>query len=141
MPLGVLVAVGAVALVAGVVLGTRAGRAAGIGRTGRWAVLGLTVVIAAALTPYTVEDNGSAAVYLLGVPVVLAAIPVLADLAGVGVRAATAIAAVAMLAWGLILGLGIGGWFLIPALLLGVLATVNPVPAADTSAPSQTTAG
>ena len=61
-------------------LRTPAVRASRAGRTGRWAVFGLTVVIAAALTPYTVADSGSAAVYLLGVPVVAAAIPVLADL-------------------------------------------------------------
>ena len=35
------------------------------------------MLVAAALTPYTVDDSGAAASYLLGVPVVAATLPVL----------------------------------------------------------------
>ncbi len=93
-----------------------------VGRVLRLLAVAATVGIAIALLPFTVEDSGGAAGYLLGVPVVAAVVPLLADLAGRAVTVTTALGALVMLAWGLLLGLGIGLWFAIPALLLGVAA-------------------
>jgi hypothetical protein len=91
----------------------------------RWAPFALTVAVVAVLTPYTVADSGAAAGYLLGVPLVAAVLPVLADLAGRGVLAAEAVGAAVMTVWGLLLALGIGGYFLPLALLLLVAFCVE----------------
>ncbi|MEV4412312.1 hypothetical protein [Catellatospora sp. NPDC049609] len=90
-----------------------------VGRVLRLLALAATAGIAVALLPFTVDDSGAAAAYLLGVPVLAAVCPVVADLAGRAVAVTTTVAALVLLAWGLLLGLGVGLWFLIPALLLG----------------------
>ncbi|GAA1875098.1 hypothetical protein [Asanoa iriomotensis] len=96
-----------------------------IGRLLRLLAFAATIGIAVALLPFTLDDSGAAASYLLGVPVVVAVAVLLADLSGRAVGAATTVGALVMLAWGLILGLGIGFWFLIPALLLGAAAIAS----------------
>ena len=80
--------------------------------------LAVTVVLAAALAPSTVSDAGWFAAVLLGVPVALALAPVLA-------RGVTTASAVLMLGWGLLLGLGVGLWFVLPAVLLGAAAAAG----------------
>ncbi|SCL19717.1 hypothetical protein [Micromonospora inyonensis] len=97
-----------------------------VGRVLRLLAFAATIGIAAALLPFTVSDSGASASYLLGVPVVAAACPLVADLVGHAVAVTTTAGALVMLAWGLLLGLGIGLWFLLPALLLGaaVLASI-----------------
>jgi len=74
-----------IALLAAVVLGlvivSRGGPRAS--RRLRWAAFGLTLIVVAALTPYTVADSGASSLYLLGVPAVAAAVPLIADLTGV----------------------------------------------------------
>ncbi|WP_433651409.1 hypothetical protein ACQP2C_02035 [Micromonospora zamorensis] len=87
-------------------------------RVVRWSALVITVLVAAALTPYTVDDSGAAASYLLGVPVVAATLPVLAQRIGRLTVVADVVAALIIAAWGLLLGLGIGGAFLPVAVLL-----------------------
>ncbi|MEO3773001.1 hypothetical protein [Micromonospora sp. B9E7] len=112
-----LVTVGAVAavLLVGVVVLVR--RPADVRRVLRWSALAVTVLVAAALTPYTVDDSGAAAAYLLGVPVVAAVLPVLAQRIGRLAGVADVVAALGVTGWGLLLGLGIGVAFL-PAVVL-----------------------
>ncbi len=116
------------ALLAAVLVGVGVAVRSRVDRRGplRWAVLALTVAVAGALTPYTVADSGAASLYLLGVPVAAAAVPVLAGLAGAGGRAADAGGAVVLTGWALLLGLGIGAAFLPGALLLFVVLVLGP---------------
>ncbi|MBM0276668.1 hypothetical protein [Micromonospora tarensis] len=117
-----LATIGAIAavLLVGVVVLVR--RPADPRRVARWAALVITVLVAAVLTPYTVDDSGTAAGYLLGVPVVAAALPVLAQRFDRLTWLADLVAALVITIWGLLLGLGIGGAFLPAAVLL--IATV-----------------
>lgn len=94
----------------------------------RWLVLGLTVAVAAGLSPHTVADSGAAAWYLLGVPVLAALVPVVADAAGVATGVADAAGAVLMTGWGLLLALGIGTAFLPGGVLLCALAVAALAP-------------
>ncbi|MEU8423535.1 hypothetical protein AB0C15_21935 [Micromonospora sp. NPDC048835] len=98
----------------------------------RWSALAITVLVAAALTPFTVDDSGAAAGYLLGVPVVAASLPVLAQRAGRLTLVADLLAALVLTGWGLLLGLGIGVAFL-PAVILLIAS------AAGTGAPRPST--
>ena len=116
-----------VAVVLGAVVAVRGGSTAR--RRLRWAVLALTVLIAALLTPYTVADSGAASIYLLGVPIVAAAVPVIADLAGVARTAADACGGILMTAWAVLLALGIGAAFLPGGLVLMILALSGLAPA------------
>ncbi|WP_406065928.1 hypothetical protein [Micromonospora sp. NBC_00860] len=100
----------------------------------RWSALAITVLVAAVLTPFTVDDSGAAAGYLLGVPVVAAILPVLAQRVGRLTLVADLVAALVITGWGLLLGLGIGGAFL-PAVILLVAS------AAGTWAPRPSTTG
>ncbi|MEU8389378.1 hypothetical protein [Micromonospora sp. NPDC048842] len=83
----------------------------------RWSALAVTVLVAAVLVPFTVDDSGAAAGYLLGVPVVAALLPVLAQRAGRLTIVADLVAALVLTGWGLLLGLGVGVAFL-PAVTL-----------------------
>lgn len=98
------------------------------GRALRWFAIAATVAISVALLPGTLSDSGGATVYLLGVPLVAAAAVVAADVTGRAVGVVTTVAAVVMLVWGLLLGLGYGIYFVLPALVLGLaaLATLRP---------------
>ncbi|MEW2145920.1 hypothetical protein AB0869_24210 [Micromonospora vinacea] len=100
----------------------------------RWSALAITVLVAAALAPFTVDDSGAAAGYLLGVPVVAAILPVLAQRVGRLTLVADLVAALVITGWGLLLGLGIGGAFLPAAILLVASAagTWAPRPSATT---------
>ncbi|WP_328534674.1 hypothetical protein OG836_12715 [Micromonospora zamorensis] len=93
-------------------------------RVVRWSALVITVLVAAALTPFAVDDSGAAASYLLGVPVVAATLPVLAQRIGRLTVVADVVAALIITAWGLLLGLGIGGAFL-PVVVLLVAGIVG----------------
>ncbi|HET6287245.1 MAG TPA: hypothetical protein VFG15_10865 [Amycolatopsis sp.] len=99
-----------------------------VGRALRWLAIAATAGIAVALLPSTLADSGAATVYLLGVPLLAAGAAAVADLTGRAVTVVTAVAAVLMLAWGLLLGLGSGVWFVLPALVLGLaaLASLRP---------------
>ncbi|GGO25298.1 hypothetical protein [Micromonospora parathelypteridis] len=101
----------------------RRGAAAGsVGLMLRLLAIAATAWIVVALLPFTIDDSGGAASYLLGVPVVAAVCPLIADLTHRAVGVTTTVSALVMLLWGLLLGLGIGLWFVLPALLLGVAA-------------------
>ncbi|MEU4569044.1 hypothetical protein [Micromonospora sp. NPDC023956] len=96
-----------------------------VGRVLRLLAFAATTGIAVALLPSTVADSGASTGYLLGVPVVAAVGPLVADLAGRAVGVTTVVGALVMLVWGLVLGLGIGFWFILPALLLGAAAVAG----------------
>ncbi|WP_330440938.1 hypothetical protein OHB44_13915 [Micromonospora sp. NBC_00821] len=98
----------------------------------RWSALAITVLVAAVLVPFTVDDSGAAAGYLLGVPVVAALLPVLAQRVGRLTVVADLVAALVLTGWGLLLGLGIGVAFL-PAVILLIAS------AAGTRAPRPST--
>ncbi|MEU8112916.1 hypothetical protein [Micromonospora sp. NPDC048947] len=83
----------------------------------RWSALAITALVAAVLVPFTVDDSGAAASYLLGVPVVAALLPVVAQRVGRLTVVADVVAALVLTGWGLLLGLGIGVAFL-PAVIL-----------------------
>lgn len=102
-------------------------------RVVRWSALVITVLVAAALTPWTVDDSGAAASYLLGVPVLAATLPVLAQRIGRLTGVADVVAALIIAAWGLLLGLGIGGAFLPVAVLLVVSAVGIGAPRPSTT--------
>lgn len=91
----------------------------------RWVALALTAVLCAVLAPDAVSDAGWFTAVLFGVPAALAVVPVLAEVLGRGVAPATTVSAVLMLGWGLLLGLGLGVYFVLPAILLGVAAVVS----------------
>lgn len=110
---GILLLLTAVILVT---LGTRA--RVGVPTLLRRAACGLTLALALALTPWTFNDAGAAAGYLLGVPALLSIAIVVADMSGRGVLVVTAVAGVLMLVWALLLALGIGLAFMPSALLL-----------------------
>ncbi|MEV6373455.1 hypothetical protein [Micromonospora musae] len=115
VPLGALAAV----LAVGLLLLIR--RPAGAQRLARLAGLAITVLVAAALTPWTVQDSGPAASFLLGVPVLAALGPVLAERSERLAEIADVVAAVVIGSWGLLLALGIGVAFL-PVVLLYLLS-------------------
>ncbi|WP_299952219.1 hypothetical protein [uncultured Modestobacter sp.] len=112
----IAVVVVAVAVAAGLALVPAARRSDG--RTAdvlRWAALGLAVLVAVVLAADVWADAGAFAVVALGLPVVVLLVPVLAA----GSRWAgvvTAAAATVVLAWALVLGLGIG-LLLLPAVV------------------------
>ncbi|GAB3959581.1 hypothetical protein GCM10027614_79370 [Micromonospora vulcania] len=70
------------------------------------------------------DDSGAAAGYLLGVPAAAAMLPLVAQRIGRLTRAADVVAALVITAWGLLLGLGIGGAFL-PAVVLLIASAAS----------------
>ncbi len=122
-----LMAIGVAVLVGLAVIVRQRGdaRAARSATVLRWLTLALTVVLAAVLAPDAVSDASWFAAVLLGVPVVLAVLPVLVDVTGRRAGPVTAVCAALMLGWGLLLGLGPGLYFVLPGLLLGVAAAAS----------------
>ncbi|TYB95514.1 hypothetical protein FXF53_24175 [Micromonospora sp. WP24] len=116
------VALGALAAVLAVGLLLLIHRPTGAQRLARLAGLAITVLVAAALTPWTFQDSGPAASLLLGVPVLAATVPVLAERSGRRrAEIADLVAAVVIGSWSLLLALGIGVAFL-PVVLLYLLS-------------------
>ncbi|WP_033441843.1 hypothetical protein [Saccharothrix sp. NRRL B-16314] len=99
-----------------------------IGRALRWTGVAATVGVGVALLPGLSAEGGSAAAYLLGVPLVAAAAVVVSDLAGRAVAFVTTVVALVMGAWGLVLGLGLGFYFVVPALVFGIAALTSVRP-------------
>jgi hypothetical protein len=89
----------------------------------RWGALVLAVAAATELFLPTWADSGWFAIWGLGLPVLVCVAPVLAASARYGV-VVTWIAAGLLLAWSLLLGLGIG-LFLLPTALVQVAAAVT----------------
>ncbi|MBF9130445.1 hypothetical protein I0C86_15975 [Plantactinospora sp. S1510] len=95
----------------------------------RWSGLGITALVAATLAPFTIEDAGAAASYLLGVPVIAAALPLLAQRLPGRAGFVDLVAGAVIGGWGLLLALGgIGVAFLPPALLFVAAAAQALVP-------------
>ncbi|MFY1690946.1 hypothetical protein [Plantactinospora sp. WMMB782] len=108
----------------------------------RWSGLVITVLVALVLAPLTVDDSGAAAaLVLLGVPVLAAALPALAQrfaarLAGY----LDLVATVAIGGWGLLLALGGLGVAFLPSALLFLAGAVRSL-ATGHRAPSGPTPG
>jgi hypothetical protein len=117
-----------IAAVAIVYLSPRRATSGALGRSLRLLALGVTLGIVVAVLPDILSDSGAAAGYLLGVPTVAALLPLAADLAGRVVGVTTVLAAMVMFAWGLLLGLGDGVYFVVPALVLGAAAVASITP-------------
>lgn len=107
-----------------------------IGRALRWIAVAATVGIAVALLPMTVADSGSATAYLLGIPLIAAAAVALADVTGRAIGPVTTVVALVMMAWALLLGLGPGVYFALPALVFGIAALTSVRPRAQVTAGS-----
>jgi hypothetical protein len=117
-----------VAVAGFVYLGRRRPVPHAVGSTLRLLAFAGTLGLAIALLPFTVSDSGAAASYLLGVPVVAALLPLVADLASRAVGITTALGAFVMLVWGLLLGLGDGFYFVFSALFLAAAAVASIIP-------------
>jgi hypothetical protein len=128
MLLVLVIAASLLVAAAGIAAGRTAGPAAPWSRWLRWAALGAAVVAAAGFAPAAARDSGWFAVVLLGVPVVLAAIPVGWDLVTGRPQAAIDwLAAILTMGWAVLLALGIGLAF-VPAALLQLAAATAKRP-------------
>ena len=110
-----------------VAAGLTGGRAAGpaVPRWLRWTALAAAAGGAVVLAPTVFPDAGWFTAVLLGVPVVLAAVPVVWDLAGApGATAVNWAAAALAICWALLLALGIG-LALLPAAWLQLAAAAT----------------
>lgn len=91
----------------------------------QWAGLAAAAVAALTLAPAAAGDSGWFAAVLLGVPVLLAALPVGFDrITGRAWSGLTWLAAILTMAWAVLLALGIGAAFL-PAALLQLAAAAT----------------
>ncbi|MCW2700003.1 MAG: hypothetical protein JWQ45_1538 [Blastococcus sp.] len=77
----------------------------------RWAAFALALVPAVVMFGPVAADSGGFAVWGLGLPVLLSALPILSASSRY-VVAVTWLAAVALLSWSLLLALGVGAYFL-----------------------------
>lgn len=94
----------------------------------RWLAFALTLGIAITLSVHSLSEPGgdlSALVALSAVPLFIALLPLISDVAQRAVGTVTTVAAVVMLSWGLILGLGDGFYYVYPALVLGAAAVAS----------------
>lgn len=94
----------------------------------RWLAFALTLGIAITLSVHSLSDPGgdlSALIALLAVPLFIALLPLISDLAQRAVGTMTTAAAAIMLGWGLLLGLGAGFYYVFPALILGAAAVAS----------------
>lgn len=98
-----------------------------LGRALRWLAFAAAVVTAIAALPDALDDSSSVP-YLLAVPVLVALLPVVADVTGRAVGILTGVAALVMLAIGLFFAMFSTPYFLVSALVLGVaaIATIRP---------------
>lgn len=87
----------------------------------RWSALGLAALIAAWLAAEVWQDAGAFAFLLLGLPVVVCLVAVLTSRSRYA-RWVTWAAAAVVLGWSLVLGLGIGLFFLPVAFVLAAAA-------------------
>lgn len=101
----------------------------------RWLALAATLAIAIATAP-TAMDDRSGLIWFVGVPVLIALLPVAADATARGVGIVTGAAAVAMLFVGLFLAMLLTYYFVVPALILGVAALVSIPPRVGTESRS-----
>jgi hypothetical protein len=100
-----------------------------VSRVLRWLALALALVTAAVLFGPVWADSGGFAVWALGLPVLLCVAPIAVSSSRYSV-AVTWLVATALLAWSLLLGLGVG-LFLLPAALVEVAAAAAQTGRAD----------
>jgi hypothetical protein len=101
----------------------------------RWGALAAAGAAAITLGPLVGRDSGWFAIVLLGVPVVLAALPVaLFQITGRTWSGIAWLAAIAAMAWAVLLALGIGLAFL-PAALLQLAAAAAGTTSSRTGGP------
>jgi len=86
----------------------------------RWTALGLAVAAAAILAVPVWADSGTFAIWGLGLPVALSALPVVAGSSRFAI-AVTWASAIAQLVWAVLLALGVGG-YLLPAAVVELMA-------------------
>lgn len=127
MSIGLITGIGVLVLVAIGVVVRVYGRPSTAGSALRWVALVLAVGIAALLLPAALSDSGAFGYVLVGLPVLAALFPLLAQHVGRLVPLVSAMGAAVMLCWGLLLGLGLGLYFVLPAVMLGLAAAVTPV--------------
>ncbi len=89
----------------------------------RWGALAIAIVTAVVLFPWTWANAGWFALAALGLPVLVCLVPVLAASARYAVVVTWAAAGL-LLAWSLLLGLGVG-LYLLPAVLVETVAAVT----------------
>lgn len=98
------------------------GAAPWVPRVLRLAALLVTVVIAVAYVSSAWHDSGWFGLVLIGVPVLCCAVAVTADATGRRTAMLTTVAAVGLLLWSVVTILGLGLYFLGPAVLLAAAA-------------------
>jgi hypothetical protein len=115
------------ATIAGLADVYRRSRAASIWvpRAARVLALGLAAGITVIVWPRAWADSGAFALVLLGVPVGCCLVALCADLIGWRTALVTTLAAVVALVWSLLTGLGLGFYFLLPAVLLAIAAATS----------------
>ena len=121
------VTVGVLAGVAGFIMifGRRSGPRA-VGSVLRWLAFALTLAISVVIFAAVIDDTDLGFMtFLMSVPLVTAGVPLVFDLTGRATAGVTAVCAALMLACGVVLALGIGLYYLAPALLLGVAAVAS----------------
>jgi hypothetical protein len=121
------VTVGALAGVAGFIMlfGRRSAPMA-VGSVFRCLALALTLVISVVIFAAAIDDTDLGFMtFLVSVPLVTAAVPLVFDVTGRATAGVTAVCAALMLACGVVLALGIGLYYLAPALLLGIAAVAS----------------
>lgn len=85
----------------------------------------LTLVVAAVVAAPAWDDSGSFALVLVGIPVGCAAIVLMTSLVGRSAALAAWVAGGVMMLWGLLTGLGLGAYFLVPAVLMIAAAAAS----------------
>jgi hypothetical protein len=91
----------------------------------RVAAAAVTVLVAALAAAPAWRDGGAFAVLLVGVPLLCAGAALAAGRGRRGAVPVMGTAAVIMLVWSLLTGLGVGGWFLAPSALLLAAAVAS----------------
>ncbi len=126
-----MIAVATIRLLVAVALGAAVlargtGPGGDVARWLRWAALAVALAVSVALTPAVTRDAGGFAIIALGLPVLLAAAPLVAQRSPRGAAAVTWACGLLLLAWALLLGLGIGLYLLPAAVLLLLAAASSP---------------
>lgn len=124
--LAVLVLVGlvTVAAAAGVYRRSRA-TTIWVPRTARVLALGASTAIAVAVLPVAWSDSGTFALVLIGVPLGCCLVALASDVLDRWAALTTTLAAALALVWSLLTGLGLGFYFVLPAVLLAVGAATS----------------
>lgn len=91
----------------------------------RLAALALTLGIAAVTIGWVWQDSGSFGLVLIGVPLLCCLVAVVSDATGFRTAMLTTVAAVGLLIWSLLTVVGLGLYFVGPAILLAAAAATT----------------